>query len=79
MVCKINSCPLRWFDIVHGYNASPVAKATDEPLGIDLLLDSQQISFSEAQLVTVVTDVSVESFHSSTKSEYGQQLLLCKL
>ena len=59
-------CLLRYqLDVVHGDHACSVATTTDQPLGIDLLLDDELIALGETQLVVVVTDVGVECFNMS--------------
>ena len=50
-------------DVVHRYDSCAVAKATDDPLRVDLLLDKQEVPLGETEFIIIITDVGVESFH----------------
>lgn len=55
------------FNIVHGYNSCLVAMGTDNPFFIDLFLHDHHIPLRERQLISVLSNVVVESFYSSVK------------
>ena len=56
-------------DVVGGDYPRAVAKATDQPLGVDLLLHHQNVALVEAEFVVVFTDVGVQCLHTSAEGE----------
>ncbi len=59
----ITSSCFSGLDVVHGDYPCPVAKAADEPLGVNLFLNEQDFPLVETELVVVVTDVCVQGLH----------------
>lgn len=55
------------FNIVHGYNSCLIAMGTDNPFFIDLFLHDHHIPLRERQLISVLSNIVVESFYSSVK------------
>lgn len=56
-------CSWDRLDIIDRNYPSLVAKATDEPLGVDLLLNDEEVPLSEAQLIGIVTNIGVQCLH----------------
>ena len=49
--------------IVHRYNARTVPMTTDQPLLIDLFLDSEHVSLGEGELICILRHVVVEGLN----------------